>query len=254
PERLIGKRVVGEINIPCGRCSICRLGLGKHCPNRSVLGINKRSGSFADYLSLPVKNLHVVPDGISDEEAAFTEPLAAACEVPARVKINASSKVAVLGDGRLAALTSQVIALKTNDITVIGLNPAKLSVIGSLGIRTHDVARKNRLKRMFDVVVECTGKPAGLPLASELVRPQGTVVLKSTYSGRLNWNPARLVIDEITIVGSRCGPFETALRLLSLGKVKVSPLLTSVYPFEHWQKAFRRARRSDSFKVLIRFT
>lgn len=248
---LIGERVVGEINIPCGKCSTCRRGLGKHCPYRSVVGIHKRQGAFAEYISLPESNLHTVAAGISDEEAAFTELLAAACEIPARVRIQSGTKVAVLGDGRLASMAAQVLALETSSICVLGINRKKLSTIGELGIPAHDITRNLRFKREFDVVVECTGKPSGLPSALELVRPQGTIVLKSTYHGRPKTNLAPFVVDEITVVGSRCGPFDTALGLLATGSVKVLPFLSSVHPFDRWREAFRRARRPDIFKILL---
>lgn len=251
PKALIGKRVTGEINIPCGRCSICRRGMEKHCPNRSILGISKKNGAFAEYVSLPIENLHVVPSRVRDEEAVFTELLAAACEVPAKIKILKSNKIAVLGDGQLAAMAAQVLSLTTRNVAVFGLHQKKLAVFRNLGIATHDVARRSAFKRKYDIVVECTGRPSGLPIAAELVRPEGTIVLKSTYHGRLNWNLAPIVVDEITIVGSRCGPFDMALRLLALGEVKVLPFVTAIYPFEKWQQALRRARHLESFKVLI---
>lgn len=251
PRSLVGKRVVGEINVPCGKCRYCRMGLGKHCRKRSVLGIDKRNGAFAEYMSIPVENLHIVPKGLSDEEAVFAEPLAAACEIPARTAIPAESSVAVLGDGRLAALAAQVLSLKTSNVKVLGINREKLSKIRRTGIAALDISRRDRPGMKFDMVVECTGLPTGLPVAARLVRPQGTIVLKSTYHGMLKWNPAPIVIDEITVTGSRCGPFDTALRLLALSEVEVLPFLTAVYPFEEWKKAFRRARSTDSFKVAL---
>ncbi len=251
PRQMIGKRVVGEINIPCGKCSICRRGMRKHCPNRSVIGISKKNGAFAEFLAIPLENLHLVPSKVSDEEAVFAELLAAACEVPARIKILEGNKIAVLGDGRLAAMVAQVLSLASRNVSVLGLHQKKLAVFRGLGIPAHDIARRSVFKRKFDIVVECTGRPTGLPIAAELVRPEGTIVLKSTYHGCLSCNLAPIVIDEITIVGSRCGPIDTALRLLALGHVKVTPFLTAIYPFEKWRQAFRRARHPDSFKVLI---
>lgn len=250
-RELMGQRVVGEINIPCRKCSMCRSGLGKHCPNRSILGISKRNGAFAEYLSLPVHNLHPVPRQVSNEEAVFTELLAAACEIPTRVRFPARSRVAVLGDGRLAAMAAQVLSLKTGKVTVFGQNPMKLSVIKRIGITARDISQRKRFSQSFDTVVECTGKPAGLALAAELVRPQGTIVLKSTYHGQLNWNPAPIVIDEMTVIGSRCGPFDEALKLLARGKIETTPFLTATYPFHRWRAAFRCARQLDSFKVLL---
>ena len=250
--RLVGARVVGEINVPCGTCPACAAGLGKHCASRSVLGISGRSGAFAEYLTLPVENLHVVPAGLSDEEAAFTELLAAACEICERNVIRASDRVLVLGDGRLAAMVAQVLSTKTAHLTVLGVNRRKLAALRGLGITTVAAGRARTLPRVHDFVIECTGSPAGLPLAARLVRPRGTIVLKSTYHEKLEWNPSPLVVDEITVMGSRCGPFDLALRLLRKGRVKVSPFLSAVYALERWETAFHEARRRDTFKVLIR--
>jgi len=251
---LIGKRVVGEINAPCGRCALCRAGLGKHCPSRSVLGIARRNGAFAEFLALPEENLHVVPARLSDEEAAFTELVAAACEIPERIAIGASDTVIVLGDGRLAAMAAQVAVLHSRRVAVLGMNEAKLATLRKLGLRTYGPRDRTRLQRSADFVIECTGSPRGLPLAAALVRPQGAIVLKSTFQGSLDWNPAPLVVDEIIVAGSRCGPFATALKLLAQGKVRVLPFLTAVYPFDRWRAAFRRARGRDSFKVLLRIS
>ena len=251
-RRLVGERVVGEINVPCGTCPACAAGLGKHCASRSVLGISGRNGAFAEYLTLPVENLHVVPGNLSDEEAAFTELLAAACEITERVRFRATDRVLVLGDGRLAAMVAQVLSTKTTHLAVLGLNRRKLAVLRSLGIPTMAAGRARTLPRVYDFVIECTGSPAGLPLATRLVRPRGTIVLKSTTHEELEWNPSPLVVDEITVMGSRCGPFERALELLRRGRVQVSPFLSAVYPIERWETAFRRARRRDTFKVLIR--
>jgi alcohol dehydrogenase len=247
----VGRRVVGEINVPCGACPTCESGLGKHCPRRSVLGIAGRNGAFAEYLVLPERNLHVVPRALGDEEAVFTELVAAACDIPARVRIGRGQRALVLGDGRLAAMVAQVLATKTDHLAVLGLNRRKLAAIRALGIVAHHVDRNGAFRRRQDLVVDCTGSPSGLALAAELVRPRGRIVLKSTYEGTLDWNPAPIVVDEITVSGSRCGPFRTALRLLERRAVKVLPFLTAVYPLERWEAAFRRARRPDAFKVLI---
>ncbi len=251
PRSLAGKRVTGEINVSCGRCELCRRGLGKHCSERTVLGIAGRDGAFAEYITLPMSNLHVVPASVSDEEAAFTELLAAACEIPERVYISRSCRVAVLGDGRLAAMVAQVLRLKTKGLTVLGIEPEKMRVIAGLGIDTVHAAAIPTMKGTFDVIVECTGSRMGLPDAVDLVRPHGTIVLKSTFHTPLKWNPSMITVDEITIVGSRCGPFETALGLLQKKKVVTAPFLTAVYPFEKWKTAFSRARRRDGFKVLL---
>ena len=251
-KKLIGKRVVGEINVPCGACPACRAGLGKHCAARGVLGISKRNGAFAEYLSLPVGNLHVIPDSLSDEKAAFAELVAAACEIPERVIVRRNDTVLVLGDGRLAAMVAQVLATKSARVGVLGLDPRKLAALRKAGIRTHDRRRTAALLHTRDIVIECTGSPAGLPLAAKLARPRGTIVLKSTFHENVVWNPTPLAVDEITVIGSRCGPFEPALELIGGGGVKVLPFLSAVYPLERWEAAFRRARRADAFKVLIR--
>ena len=251
PRSLAGRRVTGEINISCGRCELCRRGLGKHCRERTVLGIEGRNGTFAEYLALPMANLHVVPDSVSDEDAAFTELLAAACEIPERVYISQSSRVAVLGDGRLAAMVAQVLGLKTKTLTVVGIDQEKMGVFSELGIDTAHSVTVPAMKGSFDVVVECTGSRIGLPGAVELVRPHGTVVLKSTFRAPLKWNPSRIAVDEITVVGSRCGPFETALDLLKKKQVVTGPFLTAIYPFGKWEAALRRAKRKDTFKVLL---
>jgi threonine dehydrogenase-like Zn-dependent dehydrogenase len=249
---LVGARVVGEINAPCGRCELCRAGLGKHCAARTVLGIAGRDGAFAEYLALPVRNLHPVPDALGDEEAAFTELVAAACEIPGRISMKRRDRVLVLGDGRLAAMAAQIVSLESDRVAVLGRSPRKLAAIRALGIETIRLGEAQRLGRRHDIVIDCTGRPAGLPLAASLVRPRGVIVVKSTYRGELRWNPAPLVVDEITLVGSRCGPFARALDLLVRGRIRVRPFLTAVYPFERWERAFRRARLAGSFKVLIR--
>jgi threonine dehydrogenase-like Zn-dependent dehydrogenase len=250
--RLVGTRVVGEINVPCGRCATCRAGLGKHCAARTVLGISGRNGAFAEYLSLPIENLHRVPARLSDEEAAFTELVAAACEFPERVAFSRGDRVLVLGDGRLAAMVAQVLAPRSPRLAVLGRSARKLSVLRRLGLRTLGPRVPKALARSQDIVVECTGSPGGLPLAARLVKPRGTIVLKSTFHGAVEWNPAPLVVDEITVVGSRCGPFETALSLLARGTVRALPFLSAVYPLERWEAAFRAARRPGAFKVLMR--
>jgi threonine dehydrogenase-like Zn-dependent dehydrogenase len=251
-KRLVGKRVVGEISVPCRTCPICRSGLVKHCPKKGVIGIIGRDGAFAEYLQLPNENLHEIPDTLSDEEAVFAELLASACEIPVRVPFKRNSRVAVLGDGRLAAIAAQIVALQSDDVLVLGLNTKKLDAIAELGIATDLATNKGKLKNEFDIVVECTGKPIGLPFAVDLVRPQGIIVLKSTYHATLDWNPALIVINEITVVGSRCGPFETAMELLVRGKVKVRPFITAVYDLSDFGMAMRRARHANSFKVLMK--
>lgn len=251
PRKLAGRRVTGEINVSCGRCALCRRGLGKHCSARTVLGIYGRNGAFAEYLTLPMSNLHVVPDSVSDEEAVFTELLAAACEIPERVYIGPSSSVAVLGDGRLASMAAQVLRLKTKKVTVFGASPDKLGLFRELGFATKTGTEDHGAGAGFDVVVECTGSRSGLPTAVGLVRPQGTVVLKSTFNETVEWNPTEVAVCEISIVGSRCGPFEKALALLKKKQVETAPFITAVYRFTDWEDAIERAKRPESFKVLL---
>jgi len=250
-KTLVGKRVVGEIFVPCRKCGVCLGKLPKHCPERTIIGISGRDGVFAEYLTLPVENLHTIPDSLRDEEAVFVELLAAACEFTERVALEPESRVLVLGDGCLAAMAGQVAALHAKGPIVLGLNTKKLAAFEEVGLRTAIVENRVEIGTGFDVVIDCTGKPNGLPLAVELARPQGTVVLKSTYQGTLDWNPAPIVINEITIVGSRCGPFDRALELLEEKKVRTKPFVTAVYGLEDFEKAVQRARHSDSFKVLL---
>ncbi|MBN1164375.1 MAG: alcohol dehydrogenase catalytic domain-containing protein [Candidatus Krumholzibacteriota bacterium] len=252
PRReLEGMRVTGEINIPCHRCSICRRGLEKHCPQRQVLGIRGRHGAFAEYLALPVKNLHPLPPSLSDEEAVFTELLAAAYEIPERLRIPRDSRVAVLGDGRLAALVAQVLYPRAGEFLLFGRGEGKMERLRNIGLPVVNISEKDKYLRSYDIVAECTGVPAGLSLASQLARPQGTIVLKSTFFSASGSNLSAVVVDEQTIHGSRCGPFAEALRALAAKRVQVLPFLTAVYPFHRWRTAVRRARRKDSFKVLL---
>jgi threonine dehydrogenase-like Zn-dependent dehydrogenase len=249
---LIGRRVVGEINVPCNQCQICRNGLAKHCPNRRVLGISEMDGVLAEKTVLPEENLHQIPDELSDSEAVFTEPLAAACEITSRFDIGKYRNIAVLGDGKLASLVAQVLKLNNEKVTILGKHQNKMELLGKLGLETLDISQRGLIGRIFDLIVECTGSSGGLPIAAGLIKPRGLIILKSTYHGKVKWNPSGVVVDEITITGSRCGPFDTALRLLSEGKVKVGPLVSGVFTFQQWREAFGLARDRESFKVLIK--
>jgi threonine dehydrogenase-like Zn-dependent dehydrogenase len=247
---LIGRRVVGEINTPCGSCAICQSGQPAHCPDRTALGIRGRDGVLAECFLLPDRNLHLVPDDMPDEVAVFTEPLAAACEVPEQVHVRPRDQVLVLGDGKLGLLVAQVLALTGCGLTVVGRHQKKLSILASRGIQTRlqDEARF----ACADIVVECTGQPEGFDAAQRLVRPRGTVVLKSTYHGRTQADLSSIVVDEVTVVGSRCGPFPAALRLLKMDLVDVAPLVTAEYGLQDALKAFEHAGRRDALKVLVR--
>ncbi|MEE9615157.1 MAG: alcohol dehydrogenase catalytic domain-containing protein [Thermodesulfobacteriota bacterium] len=251
---LKGKRVVGEINVPCDRCGLCKKGMGNHCPERTVLGILGRDGAFAEYLTLPERNLHIVPDSVTDEEAVFTEPLAAAFEIIEQVDLGFNDRVCVLGDGRLGLLVAQVLSLTGSELLAIGKHPDKLELLGMLGIRTALLEEFSEIKKSFDIVVDCTGRAGGgggLEMAISLVRPRGTVVLKTTVaeSGPIDLN--RLVIDEITVVGSRCGPFPPAIRALEEDKVDVRPLINKRFPLEDGVEAFKYAATPGVLKVLL---
>jgi threonine dehydrogenase-like Zn-dependent dehydrogenase len=256
-EGWIGLRVVGELNIGCGDCDLCRRGLGKHCRQRQSLGILNRDGAFADYLTLPVANLHAVPDELSDEQAVFVEPLAAALQIREQVAITPDSRVYVLGDGRLGLLVAQVLALTGCDLTVIGRTPAKLALLqhfhGTYKPTFNEPTAMAELEaKPADVVVEVTGSPQGFAQAVSLVRPGGTLVLKSTFAAALpNFDLSHLVVDEITLVGSRCGPFAPALRLLQSGLVQTQPLVHARYALEDGVAALDHAGRKGVLKVLI---
>ncbi|HID86331.1 MAG TPA: alcohol dehydrogenase, partial [Anaerolineae bacterium] len=247
---LVGQRVVGEINAACGECPICRMGLPTHCPNRTVLGILGRDGAFAEALTLPIGNLHPVPDSITDEEAVFVEPLAAALEILEQVHVHPTDRVVVLGDGKLGLLVAQVLALTGCDLTAVGHHPEKLAILERRGVdaRLSDEA----LDIKADIAVECTGHPSGFAAARAMVRPRGVIVVKSTFHGTLEMDLSGLVVDEVTVVGSRCGPFPPALRLLERKLVDVRSLISAVYPLDEGVDAFQRAEERGTLKVLLR--
>jgi len=249
---LLGKRVVGEINIGCGECEYCRAGLGNHCPRRTVLGIVERDGAMAEYLTLPVGNLHEVPDEVSDEEAVFTEPLAAAFEITEQVAVSSNHSVLVMGDGKLGILSALVLGLTGADVTLMGKHENKLHVAAAQGVKTVLLGEMGE-EETYDIVVEATGSAGGFETALSLVRPRGTVVLKSTVAESREMNLAPIVINEITVIGSRCGPFDTALQALAEKKIDVTPLVTETFPVRDAERAFELARKKGSLKVLIDF-
>lgn len=245
----VGRRVVGEINVSCGACATCRRGHRAHCERREVLGIRGRSGAFAELLALPVANLHAVPDTVPDAAAVFTEPLAAALQVQEQVRVGPGREVTVLGDGKLGSLVAQTLALTGCALTVVGRHPAKLDRMAAHGIAT---AREGDVApRSADVVVECTGHPGGLALALRAVRPRGIVVLKSTYAGEPQVHLSPVVVDEVTLVGSRCGPFAPALGLLAAGRIDVAGLVDRLFPLEDGVAALAEAARHGVKKVLL---
>ncbi len=248
-ESWVGKRVVGELNCACGACDTCRRGHPRHCENRSVLGIERRDGAFAEYVTLPAANLHAVPDTVGDEHAVFTEPLAAALEILAQVSVRPSHDVLLIGDGRLAQLCGQVLGLTGCRLTVVGKHESKLSLLRSRGART--VLLDELDDERFDVVVEAAGSPGAAELAVAHCRPRGTVVLKTTIAGPAGLQVTPVILDEITIVGSRCGDFEPALRLLAQGRINVAGLVSGLYTLEKGAEAFEYARGREVMKVLI---
>jgi threonine dehydrogenase-like Zn-dependent dehydrogenase len=245
-----GRRVVAEINCACHRCETCRRGLPTHCPNRSVLGILNHDGAFAEMIAVPQQNLHLVPESLPDDVAVFTEPVAAAFQILAQVDVREAARVVVLGDGRLGNLCAQVLARAAGHVTVIGKHEQKLALLKRIGIDTALVS-DDVPERSADIVVDCTGSDTGLPTALRLVRPRGTIVLKTTVAGTqtLAWAP--FVIDEITLVGSRCGPFDQALQALEQGVVDVRPLLSERYDLAQGLHALERAQTKGVLKVLL---
>ena len=247
-----GQRVVGEINAGCGHCDLCRSGDSRHCPKRTVLGIVGRDGAHAEFLKLPIVNLLPVPEGVPDEHAVFTAPLAAACGILERTSITNDTKVAVIGDGKLGLLCAQVVATTGAPVTLIGKHQSKLHLAKQRGIETAVIHEATRRAREFDVVVEASGSPNGFELALDLLRPRGVLVLKSTFQGATNINAARIVVDEISVVGSRCGRFAPALELLRNNKIDVQNLISEEFALADGVRAMARAAESGVLKVLLR--
>ena len=249
-KQLVGQRVCGEINVVCGRCDLCLSGLSTHCRNRSVLGIQNHHGAFADYVRLPALNLHVVPKTVDDDQAVFVEPLAAAFQVLKQVNLDGRKWVTVLGDGRLGLLVAQVLRNAGCPVRVIGKYPDKLALCERWQIRSRplaDIAPRHDQ----DVVVDCTGSAAGFELAMQMVRPRGTIVLKSTFAAGKPLNLAPLVIDEISVIGSRCGPFREAIRALAEKSVDVTSLIFRRMRLEQGVEAMDLAGRPGVLKVLL---
>ncbi len=245
----VGQRVVGEINVICGACEACLNGRPTHCENRSVLGIVNRDGVFAEFTTLPVANLHRVPDSIPDEAAVFTEPLAAALEIQTQIHIKPTDRVLLIGAGRLGQLIAQVLALSGCDLRVVARHPLQKELLMARGIRV--VAEDEIPPRRWDVVVEASGTPGGFEVARQAIRPRGTLVLKSTYKGEMNINLSPIVVDEITVIGSRCGPFEPALRLLEARQVDPTSLIAARFGLSEGVQALEEAARPGVLKVLL---
>lgn len=245
-----GRRVVGEINCSCHTCATCRAGLSSHCPARTVIGILNHDGAFADSLLVPDRNLHVVPDCVSTERALFVEPLAAACRIAQQIRLTADDDVIVLGDGRLGNLCAQVLKYYGCRVTVIGKHEAKLEILRELGITAMHRDDADGLSAV-GLVVDCTGSPTGLEAALRHVRPCGTIILKTTVASEQSIHMASVVINEVRVIGSRCGPFAVALQLLALDAVNVTPLLSARYSLDDGLAAFDHAVRKDTLKVLV---
>jgi len=244
------KRVVAEINCVCGRCDLCRRGLSDHCRRRTVLGIAGRDGVFAEMVALPAANLHEVPDALSDEQAVFVEPLAAAWQIVRQIKFSPSDDVVVLGDGRLGQLIVRVLKPLPRRCVMVGRHPAKLEAAEKQGIETvlaDDFVPAGKA----DVVIDATGSASGFELAMRAVRPRGVIVLKSTFAAAAGLSLAPLVVNEVTVIGSRCGPFGDAIRSLAAGEVDVSALISKVFPLRQALAALEAAGSGDNLKVLI---
>lgn len=248
---LVGQRVVGEINAGCGRCDLCLGGDSRHCASRTVLGIHGRDGAHAEFLQLPSVNLIPVPENVSDEHAVFTEPLAAACGILERAAIAKTDRVAVIGDGKLGLLSAQVVALTGAPTLLVGKHPEKLQIAARRGIETATPDEAAKRLKQFDVVVEASGAAPGFKLALDLLRPKGKLVLKSTFQGSTEIDAARIVVDEISIVGSRCGRFQPALHLLMKNAIDVDSLISEEHPLSNALHAMNRAATSGILKVLL---
>jgi threonine dehydrogenase-like Zn-dependent dehydrogenase len=249
---LKGKRVVGEINSGCGRCEYCRTGLKEHCENRKVLGIHGKDGAMAEYVTLPTDNLHVVPDAVADEDAVFTEPLAAAFEVLRQVHFRPSDKVLVMGDGKLGLLISFVLSSFPVDLTLVGKHERKLDRARARNVRALHLDQLIS-EKIYDVVIDATGSASGFESALEVIKPRGIIVLKSTVAKNSEMNLFPVVVNEITVMGSRCGPFVPVLRALNEGLIDAKPLLTKVFRVDDALEAFATSSGEDSLKILIDF-
>ncbi|QDU78515.1 2-deoxy-scyllo-inosamine dehydrogenase [Polystyrenella longa] len=245
-----GQRVVGEINCACGNCEYCQRELGRHCPQRTVIGILNHDGAFADQLYVPEENILPVPDSVPTEEAVFVEPLAAALEILEQIEFNATDRIAILGDGRLGNLCAQVLQQQPGEVIVLGRHQAKLDRLDQLGIAAA-LADNVLAERQFDYVVDCTGSASGIESALGYVRPRGTIILKTTIAGTQPLNLAPFVIDELTLVGSRCGLFAPALQALEERAIDVRGLIDSRFPLEQGLAAFERASTPGVMKVLL---
>ncbi len=244
-----GKRVVGEINIACGSCDMCQRGLPRHCEHRRALGIHDWNGAFTEYLVLPIANLHEVPDRLPDQVAVFTEPVAAAYEILEQISLSRNERVLVIGTGRLGQLVAQVLQTSGCHLEAVSRNPKQQRLLIERNIST--ISSSELPSHRYDLVVEASGSPDGYALARQAVRPRGVIILKSTYKGQAQADFSSLVVDEVTLIGSRCGPFEPALKLLAEHKVDPLPLVEAIYPLEQGVQALEQAAQPGILKVLL---
>ena len=244
------KRVAGEINLACTHCEWCRKGLGRHCPNRTVLGIVNHPGAFSEFFTLPERNLHILPDDIPTHRAVFLEPLAAACEILDQVSIPAGQPIAVLGDGKLGLLIAMVLNAHGHPVHQFGRHAEKLAIAARAGVQTQ-LAPATLPTAAYDWVVDATGNPEGLRTAAAMTRPRGTVILKSTIHGAVPVDTAPIIVNELTLIGSRCGRFESALPLLSDPRVRLEELIAARFPLAEAPQAFARAAESGVLKILL---
>lgn len=250
---LIGKRVVGEINVGCGVCKLCQNGDSRHCPQRTVLGIHGRDGAHAEFLTLPTRNLLAVDDAISNAQAVFVEPLAAAHGITEQIEIAPETRVAVVGDGKLGILCAWTLGLKSDNVFLVGKHADKLKIAATGGnVETILLENAAKLHGVFDVAVEASGSESGFATALDLLRPRGKLILKSTFQGTPRWQAARVVVDEITIIGSRCGKFAPALELLKEKKISVEHLISAEFNLSDGVKAMKHAAEKGVLKVLVK--
>lgn len=250
-KTLLGKRVVGEINLGCKNCEWCAKDLERHCPNRSTLGILAKDGCFAEYVTLPLSNLIEIPENVPDEQAVFVEPLAAGLEILEQMHIQPCQKVMVLGDGKLGLLTALALNACGLDVLIVGKHQNKLDIAKNQGVKTQLLSEFEQAPK-FDVVVEATGSITGFETSVNCVKPRGTLVLKSTIAASKELNLAPIVINEITILGSRCGRFEPAMRLIASGKIDFSQMISKIYPIEQAVEAFDANNAKDTIKILLK--
>lgn len=252
-RRWLGRRVVGEINAACGACDYCKRGLGRHCPTRTVTGIAGRDGAFAEYLTAPIRNLFEIHKSIPDNKAVFTEPLAACYEILEQMDVRMKHRIAVIGDGKLGALAAAVLGTVSDSVILLGKHEDKMARIQkTMNVRTAFYSSQQH--QSFDIVVECSGSPWGLAAATDLVRPRGAIVLKSTYHEKPQIDSSLWVVNEITVLGSRCGPFTPALNALRGRDIDPTPLIDATYPAKDALPAFEHAQKTDAFKILLNFS